>query len=78
MQNEDPNGLVTVHGPKTPDLLPQELMQHVSHFSQTLIGPISDIGNLQLWMATLRCYLPPIDEAQRLFSIYYEYAVYRY
>jgi hypothetical protein len=63
-----------VRSPATIDMLPQEVQDRAASFSQALIDSIDgSSGDPQVWIATLRCYLPALEEAQRLFALYFEF-----
>jgi hypothetical protein len=59
-----------------PDTLPEDIMNNVASFSHTLMGSTIGVSDPHIWLATLRCYLPSLDEAHRLFNTYFEYAAF--
>jgi hypothetical protein len=71
-QNEDGTREL-IQGAHALDILPQEIQDRASFFSQYLIGAIGGGADPKVWMSTLRCYLPTLEEAQRLLAVYFEY-----
>jgi hypothetical protein len=54
----------------THNTLPAEIANGSATILHMLLGSAFDP---QEWMATMRCYLPELEEVQRQLAIYYEY-----